>query len=127
MRATPSAWVSSRRALWCGAVLAQPAPPDENTRNAARALAAEGDALLAGGDFSGAADRFSRAWSLMPAPTIGVRWARALVAQDQLIAAEERYVATVRTPLAEDAPPPFHAAVQEATAEWPRCAPASPG
>lgn len=103
--------------LWCGAALAQPAAPDEGTRNAARALAEEGDRLLADGDFVGAIDRFSRAWSLVPAPTIGVRWARALAAQDRLIAAEERYVATLRTPLAEDAPPPFRAAVQEATAE----------
>ncbi len=103
--------------LWCGAAVAQPAAADESTRNAARALAGEGDALLAGGDFPGAVDRFSRAWSLVPAPTIGVRWARALAAQDQLIAAEERYVATVRTQLAEDAPPPFRAAVQEATVE----------
>ncbi|MEJ7729381.1 MAG: hypothetical protein WKG00_09200 [Polyangiaceae bacterium] len=128
MRVTPSAMgVCLGALLWCGAALAQPSAPaqerdlprspDESTRNAARALAAEGDALLAGGDFSGAVDRFSRAWRLVPAPTIGVRWARALVAQDQLIAAEERYVATVRTPLGEDAPPPFHTAVQEATAE----------
>jgi hypothetical protein len=126
VRATPAAMGAFLGALlWCGAALAQPAAPaqergqspDESTRNAARALAAEGDVLLANGDFSGAVDRFSRAWSLVPAPTIGVRWARALVAQDQYIAAEERYVATVRTPLAADAPPPFHAAVQEATAE----------
>ena len=75
--------------LWCGSAIAQPAS-DDGTRNAARTLAEEGDALLAGGDFAGAVDRFSRAWSLVPAPTIGVRWARALASQDKLIAAEER-------------------------------------
>src|SRR5829696_5483772 len=107
-------------ALLSGAIGAAAQPkraPDEATRNAARALAAEGDTLFSQGDYAGAADRFSRGYSLLPAPTLGVRWARALARQGKLIEAEERYVATVRTELEPGASGPFRAAVGEATAE----------
>jgi hypothetical protein len=93
------------------------APPDEATRNAARTLAAEGDTLFAKGDYAGAEDRFARGFTLVPAPTIGVRWARALARQGKLIAAEERYVAAVRLELGADAPSAFRTAVDEATRE----------
>jgi hypothetical protein len=109
-----------------GAAAQAKGAPDEATRNAARALAAEGDALYAQGDYAGAADRFARGYALLPAPTLGVRWARALAHQGKLIEAEERYVATVRTELEPAASGPFRAAVEEATAELAQLRPRIP-
>jgi hypothetical protein len=99
------------------AFAAGPVAADEPTRNAARALASEGDAFYAKQDYEHAVDRFARAYALVGAPTIGVRWARSLAKLGRLIDAEEHYVATVRTHLAPDAPDAFRAAVTEATQE----------
>jgi hypothetical protein len=90
---------------------------DEATKNAARALAEEGERLFDAGDYAGAADRFLRAKRLVPVPTLEVWLARALDKQGKLIEAEERYRAALRAELSPDAPDAFQKAVADAERE----------
>jgi uncharacterized protein HemY len=60
-------------------------------RATARELALEGHQALQQRDFAKAEDLLARAYSLVPAPTVGVELARAEVALGKLVAAHETY------------------------------------
>jgi hypothetical protein len=67
---------------------------DNDTRTAARALAAQGSAAYEAGDFQHALELFERAGAIIPAPTITLMEARTLVELGRLVDALERYDAT---------------------------------
>ncbi len=88
--------------------------PDAETKNAARDLARQArDAFLAR-DWERARDLYHRAYALVPAPTLAVREARALVELGRLVEAEERFHDVTRAPLDASSPAPFREAVGEA-------------
>ncbi|MCC6216925.1 MAG: PEGA domain-containing protein [Polyangiaceae bacterium] len=88
-------------------------------RATARELAREGQAAFDAGDFALAADRFGRANSLVPAPSLAVALARAQVKLGQLVKAYEGYSRVLRDGLPAGAPAPFRKAVEVARAELP--------
>ena len=90
---------------------------DDATRSAARDLASEGSQLYEGGNFDQAYDRFSRAYQLVHAPTVGIWAARSLVKSGRLVEASERFLELERSELAENAPPEHHKAKQDAALE----------
>jgi hypothetical protein len=98
-----------------GAVRAQVV--DDSTRSAARDLASQGKASYARGDYEQARDLFHRAYTLVPAPTISVNEARALVKLHRLVEAAEAYMRSVRTSLDSGSPEQFRKAVRDSEAE----------
>jgi hypothetical protein len=69
---------------------------DNDTRTAARALAAQGSVAFEQRDFERALTLFQRASAIIPAPTITLMEARTLVELGRLVEALERYEATER-------------------------------
>jgi hypothetical protein len=107
--------LASAAVLWSSAAAAdEPVPKDASTRRAARQLAEEGAALYDEGKYAEAADRLHRAHELVPAPTIAVLEAKALVKIRRLVRAAERYEQTTRFPLDADSSDAFRDAVREA-------------
>jgi hypothetical protein len=90
---------------------------DDATKARAREMAQQGMEAAKAGDHQRAQDLFHRAYALVPAPTIAVREARALVALGRWVHAVEAYVRATRTPLPADAPAPFRDAVRQAESE----------
>lgn len=90
------------------------AEPDDATKNAARELAEQAAAAMDGEDFARAVDLYERAYSLVAAPTLSVRHARALTKAGRWVEALEAYVRTTRSRLDDDSPAPFREAVQQA-------------
>jgi hypothetical protein len=74
-------------------------------RATARALALEGHQALKDGDFAKAENLLGRAYSLVPAPTVGVQLARAQVALGKVLSAHETYSRVLHEPLPVSAPP----------------------
>jgi tetratricopeptide (TPR) repeat protein len=105
-------------ALLCHAnrAWAQTAPDDAETRRAARQLAEEGGQLYDEGKYADAVDRLRRAYELVPAPTIAVLEAQALIRLGRLVDAAERYEEAIRFPLGPDAGDAFRQAAQDARA-----------
>jgi hypothetical protein len=99
---------------------------DDATKNAARELAYRGKAAFEHGDFAEARDLYSRAYALVPAPTLSVREARALVKLGLWVEGIEAYVRTTRTKLDAASPGAFRRAVSEAHAELARLRPRVP-
>ncbi len=90
---------------------------DDGTRNAARSLAGQAKDAFERRDYENARDLFHRAYTLVPAPTIAVFEARALVKLGRLVEAEEGYMRAVRTSLDAESPEAFRKAVREAEKE----------
>ncbi|HVY31132.1 MAG TPA: hypothetical protein VHB79_31465 [Polyangiaceae bacterium] len=90
---------------------------DDKTRNAARSLAEQGRDVYLQGEYERAYDLFHRAYGLVPAPSIALYEARALVKLGRLVQAQETYLRAVRTKLTNDSPEAFRKAVQEAEGE----------
>jgi hypothetical protein len=86
-------------------------------KDQARKDAEDGIALFDKGDFRGAAERFLRAYSLVPAPTVGLRLARAQVKLGKLIDAVRTYEQVARAEIKKDDPPVFQKAIKDAAAE----------
>lgn len=100
--------------LAAGSAAADVSPPDRTT---ARQLAVEGQIALKKGDFDTAADRFSRANELVPAPSFLVRLARARTGQGRLVEAYELYKKVIRDGVAPDQHEAFHLALADAKEE----------
>lgn len=98
-----------------GAALAQ--PTEDAARSAARQLASDGDVLYEAGSYLEALDNFTRADSLVHAPSMQIRVARCLVKLGRLVEASERYSAIVRLDLPADAPVAFREAQGSAETE----------
>jgi len=114
----------SHRAFGAGASLAlvlaasgAAAEGDERSTTVARALAVEGRAAFANGDYARARELFHRAHALVGAPTISLYEARALVRLGRLTEAAALYRVTVQTPVDPRAPEQFHKAAAEASQE----------
>lgn len=97
--------------------LALSAAPSDAERATARALAIEGQDALKAKDYKLAADRFERASSLIPAPTLKLGHARALAGLGKLLRSQELYIQVAGQKLAADAPEPFKRAVDDAQVE----------
>jgi hypothetical protein len=67
----------------------------------ARTLFEEGVALADSGDYVGAADRFSRAYSLKPTSGIAFNWASVLIETGKLVHAEDLLLSVLRDPGAD--------------------------
>lgn len=92
-------------------------PVDVATRTAARELAVQGADAFERGDYATALDHLTRANTLHPAPSISVLQARALVRLGRFVEALDRYEATTRAPITEDAPEAYRVAAHEAGIE----------
>lgn len=99
---------------------------DDTTKNAARELAHRAAAAYDSGDFKTAQDLFHRAYTLVPAPTLSLREARAYEKLGRLVESVEAYVRTVRTPLGAAPPDAFKQAVQQAQDELTKVRPRVP-
>ncbi len=99
------------------ASLAQAEEPDAQTRTIARDLASQGVEAFEQQDYPVALDRLTRAYDLVPAPTISVVRARALAKLDRVLEALDEYARTRNAPLADNAPPAFKKAVEDARQE----------
>jgi hypothetical protein len=86
-------------------------------RAAARALAQEGQVALDRKDFTVAADRFTRADSLVHAPTLLLALARAQIGLGKLVEAHENFARIQREGVAPGSPKPWARAYEDATKE----------
>ena len=89
----------------------------EPTRREAKAMADAGADAYARGSFAQAHEFFVKAYALVPAPTIALFEARALVQMKRLVEARAAYERASSTALAADAPEAFRHAVGDARAE----------
>jgi hypothetical protein len=69
---------------------------NDAARGAARQLGSEGVEAYQAGDYKTANDKLSRAFQVVPAPTLGLWSARALVKVGKLVEASERYLEVAR-------------------------------
>jgi hypothetical protein len=99
------------------AVLAAEPEVDSHTRTAARALAAQGSRAFDQQDYATALDLFSRAFSLIEAPTIALMEARTLVQLGRWVEAADRYAAVQKMRSPEPNNQAFTQAVDAATSE----------
>lgn len=93
---------------------AEPTPEDRST---ARELALEGHSALKAGDYALAVDRFTRADGLVHAPTLLVDLGRSYIGLGRLVQAHETFQQVMREGVADDAPAPWHKALQAARDE----------
>lgn len=96
---------------------AQPPPDAEAVRDAARELGREGVRRYDEGDWEGARQAFRQAYRLMPAPTLALREARALVKLSRLVEAAEAYDRAASVKIDLSSPPAFRDAVTDALLE----------
>ncbi|HMJ13310.1 MAG TPA: hypothetical protein VK524_17940 [Polyangiaceae bacterium] len=125
-RAARSCFAGALVATLLGAAGARAQEVDDTTKNAARELAHRAAAAYDRGDYKTAQDLFHRAHTLVPAPTLSLREARALEKLGRLVEAVEAYVRTVRAPLDAQAPDAFKQAVQQAQDELTKIRPRVP-
>lgn len=92
-------------------------PIDDNTRNTARSLAGQGKEAFDAQSYARAVDLFHRAYALVPAPTIALYQAQALVKLGRLVEAEEAYIRAMRTELDAHSSEQFRVAVADAERE----------
>src|SRR5450432_4669336 len=108
-------WSGLTAVLLCaGSALAEPSAADRAT---ARSLAGEGYQALQTKDYATATDRFSRADSLVHAPTLMIDWARSLVGLGKLVEAQERYEQVIREGVDAKAPKSWQRALADANTE----------
>ena len=113
----------SPAAAWAQA----PAPVSEVDRATARELAKDGKAALERKDYAVAADRFTRADSLVHAPTLLVGLARAEAGLGKWVVACELYRRVLREGVAPGAPAAFADALTDAQRELDELEPRVPG
>jgi len=107
-------WLS----LVCSVVAARPAWAESQAdRTTARALALEGHTALQNRDYEAAVDRFTRADSLVHAPTLVVDLARALQGLGRLVEAHEKYELVLREGVNESSPKSWLRALEDAKRE----------
>ncbi|HWZ91670.1 MAG TPA: hypothetical protein VNW92_22565 [Polyangiaceae bacterium] len=115
MTRTIGFWSGLMAALLCaGSAFAEPSAADRAT---ARALAGEGYQALQTKDYGTAADRFSRADSLVHAPTLMIDWARSLVGLGKFVEAQERYEQILREGVDAKSPKSWQKALTDAGVE----------
>jgi PEGA domain len=95
-------------------------------RATARALALDGHQALEERDFGKAEDLLGRAYSLVPAPTVGVELARAQVALGKLVAAHETYSRVLHEEVPASASPAQRRSISDARKELDRLKPRLP-
>jgi tetratricopeptide (TPR) repeat protein len=83
------------------ALSAPAAAENDAARETARQLAYAGARAQAEGRFGEASQYFERGYMLMPVPTLGLGWARALVSLGKLLEARERLLEISQSPLSE--------------------------
>lgn len=106
---------------------AQASPESEATaRELARSLADQGANAYAQEDYAHAQLLFSRAYGLVPAPTIALLEARALVKLGRWVDATHAYRRASEAQLGPDAPAPFREATRTAAAELAELTPRVP-
>lgn len=101
-------------ALIAPAALAEPTASDRAT---ARTLAQEGQHALETRNYTAAIDKFSRADSLVHAPTLLLGLARAQVGSTKLVEAQENYNRIIREGVAPNSPKSWSKAVDDANKE----------
>jgi uncharacterized membrane protein len=89
-------------ALW--GLAATPAIAQEDSRIGARALGYAGVEAYQAGDYQTAEQKLNRAFMLLPAPSLGLWSARALVKVGALVEASRRYLAVSQLPLSAGDP-----------------------
>jgi len=109
--------------LFAGSALAEPTAADRAT---ARTLAQEGQDALDAKKYSVSVDRFSRAESLVHAPTLLLGLARAQLGLGNLVEAQENYNRIIREGVAPGAPKSWAKALADATKEVQVLAPRIP-
>jgi tetratricopeptide (TPR) repeat protein len=90
---------------------------DTETLAAARRMAHEGNALMAAGNYERAASLLAKAYQLVPAPTLALLEARALINQKKLLEARVRLRAAAAHEVHPHSPLAFRRAVREARRE----------
>ncbi len=114
-------WVRRGLAPFLALALASPILRAQDSgaavRTMARDLAAQGAEAFEHQDYKTALDRFGRAYSLVPAPSIVIMQARSLAKLGRVIEALDKYEKTQHMPLADDAPDAFRQAVSDARRE----------
>jgi hypothetical protein len=95
-------------------------------RAVARQLFREGDDLQRAGKIAEALDRFQRAEQAYAAPTNMLRIAECQAALGRLVESAESYRTVLRSPVPEDAPAPFRAALEQAKGELAQVEPRIP-
>jgi hypothetical protein len=105
--------------LVCALLFTLPAWAEANEadRATARALALDGHDALKKKDYATAADRFSRADSLVHAPTLVVDWARALQGLGRFVEAHEKYELVLREGIPHGSPKSWSRALEDAKKE----------
>lgn len=93
------------------------APPDDETKAAARKIAEEGLALYDSGKYQDALDRFVRADAMVHAPTMLLMAARSLVKLGKLVEAADKLAAASQMTLDTAASDAFRKAVADAAKE----------
>jgi hypothetical protein len=114
MRRLSTLTLSISLALIAPAALAEPTASDRAT---ARTLAQEGQHALETKNYTAAIDKFSRADSLVHAPTLLLGLARAQVGATKLVEAQESYNRIIREGVAPGAPKSWSKAVDDANKE----------
>jgi len=109
--------------LFAGSALAEPTAADRAT---ARTLAQEGQDALDAKKYSVSVDRFSRAESLVHAPTLLLGLARAQLGLGNLVESQENYNRIIREGVAPGAPKSWAKALDAATKEVQVLAPRIP-
>jgi len=103
--------------LACTMMLSSPAMAQSSEKAAARSMALEGLKHFKAEEFAKALDLFSRAHSLVGAPTTGLWKARSLEKVGRWVEATELYLDVVETDLDDDADPRWVKAVDQARKE----------
>ncbi len=93
------------------------ADPSAADRATARTLAQEGQQALDAKKFSTAADKFTRADSLVHAPTLLIGLARAQLGMSKLVEAQESFNRIIREGVAPNSPRSWTKALEDATKE----------
>src|SRR6267378_5282553 len=114
MRRTSTLALLFSLALLSPAALAEPTAADRAT---ARTLAQEGQQALESRNFAVAIDKFSRADSLVHAPTLLLGLARAQVGLGRLVEAQENYNRIIRDGVAPNSPHSWAKALDDANKE----------
>lgn len=115
--------------LLCSALapgIARAQEVSEGDKAAARQLVVEGFAALERKDYATAADRFSRADTVVHAPTVSLGLARAQVGLGKFVSAQENYNRVIHEGLLPGASPAFVKAVEDGRTELAALAPRVP-
>src|SRR5260370_4854702 len=114
MRRTSTLALLFSLALLSPAALAEPTAADRAT---ARTLAQEGQQALESKNYAVAIDKFSRADSLVHAPTLLLGLARAQVGLGRLVESQESYNRIIRDGVAPNSPHSWSKALEDASKE----------